>query len=62
MAKIKDLFIDTDNEMLDADFQYSQYLQKQFSPCCGFNMDQDVTIDGPSYSDIGICPNCKENC
>ena len=31
------------------------------SECCG-EEDTCISIDGPSYSDIGICPSCKEHC
>lgn len=34
---------------------------QRVSNCCGAE-DRPCTIDGPSYSDIGICPDCREHC
>jgi hypothetical protein len=31
------------------------------SGCCGAP-DGMITLDGPDYKDIGICPRCKEHC
>lgn len=32
------------------------------SECCGSNMETLVTIDGPDYLDLGICPKCNDHC
>lgn len=32
-----------------------------YSNCCGAENDA-ITLDGPSWSDIGICPDCREHC
>lgn len=32
------------------------------SECCGANMETLVTIDGPDYLDLGICPKCNDHC
>lgn len=32
------------------------------SECCGANMETLVSIDGPDYLDLGICPKCHEHC
>jgi len=32
-----------------------------FSDCCNAE-DRATDIDGPYYSEIGICPECKEHC
>lgn len=34
---------------------------KNQSFCCGADLNQMVTPDGPDYKDIGICPNCGDN-
>jgi len=34
---------------------------KKISNCCGAE-DRLISEDGPSYSDIGVCPKCKEHC
>ena len=34
---------------------------KKVSNCCSV-ADRLQSEDGPSYSDIGICPKCKEHC
>lgn len=31
------------------------------SNCCGAE-NRMVDVDGPDYTDIGMCPNCKEHC
>lgn len=31
------------------------------STCCGAE-DAPCSYDGPNYSDIDICPECKEHC
>ena len=31
------------------------------SNCCSCP-DSSMSIDGPEYSDLGICPDCKEHC
>ena len=31
------------------------------SNCCGAE-DGCTSLDGPSWSDIGICPDCREHC
>jgi hypothetical protein len=31
------------------------------SDCCGA-LDGEATEDGPSWSDVGICPDCREHC
>jgi hypothetical protein len=31
------------------------------SNCCGAE-DGMARYDGPSWSDIGICPNCRDHC
>ena len=33
----------------------------KYSTCCGV-ADTSVSMDGPEFSDIGICPKCKEHC
>lgn len=33
----------------------------KYSTCCGV-ADTSVSMDGPDFSDIGICPKCKEHC
>ncbi len=33
----------------------------KYSNCCGV-ADTGISIDGPDFSDIGICPECKEHC
>ena len=32
-----------------------------YSDCCGA-ADGAVSEDGPSWSDIGFCPTCREHC
>ena len=32
-----------------------------YSSCCGIE-DGCTSLDGPSWSDIGICPDCKDHC
>lgn len=36
-------------------------IAKKISNCCG-SQDCLTNNDGPSWSDIGICPKCKEHC
>ena len=31
------------------------------SNCCGVESCM-VSLDGPDFEDIGICPQCKEHC
>ena len=31
------------------------------SNCCSAE-DRDMGMDGPSYRDMGICPECHEHC
>lgn len=31
------------------------------SDCCGAD-DRPVCWDGPSYGDLGICPDCRDHC
>lgn len=31
------------------------------SDCCGAH-DGACGIDGPDFSDVGICPECREHC
>ena len=31
------------------------------SNCCG-ERDKMMSQDGPNYSDVGLCPKCKEHC
>ena len=33
----------------------------KYSDCCGTE-DRAVSMDGPDYSDIGICPDCGDHC
>jgi hypothetical protein len=35
--------------------------KERYSSCCGCP-DSAIDIDGPEYSDLGICPDCKEPC
>jgi len=32
-----------------------------YSNCCG-EPDRPIGIDGPSYSDLEICPKCRDHC
>ena len=32
-----------------------------YSNCCGVE-DRSVSEDGPEWSDIGLCPECREHC
>ena len=36
-------------------------IANKVSNCCGAS-DGPATQDGPHWSDIGICPECKEHC
>ena len=40
---------------------WSQRAPRNISECCGAP-DGSTTEDGPSWSDIGICPECKDHC
>ena len=35
--------------------------EAKLSNCCG-SEDGATSIDGPSWSDVGICPDCREHC
>jgi hypothetical protein len=74
MGKMKELFTELQNQygqnLEDApvDFsmdnylrQKSQELEMEQSVCCGANLNQMVTPNGPDYKDIGICPECGDN-
>jgi len=62
MGRMKELFIDQ-NEMLDADFQYEEFLAKQkLSNCCCADMSRLTSEDDPSFLDLQICPDCYEHC
>lgn len=37
------------------------WLKSKHSNCCEAE-DKQITINGPDFSDVGICPNCKEHC
>ena len=39
----------------------AQWSVELVSDCCGAE-DGPVSIDGPSWSDVGICPDCREHC
>jgi hypothetical protein len=34
---------------------------ERISECCGAE-DRSVGIDGPDFSDLGICPDCQDHC
>ena len=33
----------------------------KYSTCCGV-ADTAISMDGPDFSDIGICPRCRDHC
>jgi len=35
--------------------------KKKVSNCC-WRLDRLVSEDGPAFSDVGLCPQCKEHC
>jgi hypothetical protein len=35
--------------------------EPKYSNCC-YEADTGTSIDGPKYSELGICPDCKEHC
>jgi len=65
MAKIKELIVSNkDSTTIDLDYQYQQYIigLKPVSNCCGADMSGLIHPDGPSFDDIGICPDCRDYC
>jgi len=34
---------------------------EKVSSCCGAG-DRPCSEDGPSFEDIGICPDCRDHC
>ena len=36
-------------------------IMEKISNCCGAE-DRMVGYDGPSFSDMDICPECKDHC
>ena len=44
----------------DVDMDYNEW--KNLSNCCGSDMTKMVSYNGPDYLDLGICPDCGENC
>lgn len=36
-------------------------MAEKVSNCCGAE-DGATSLDGPSWSDIGICPVCRDHC
>lgn len=36
-------------------------MNEPVSDCCGAP-DEPVSLDGPSWGDLGICPQCREHC
>jgi hypothetical protein len=70
MSRVKDIFIEAQNEygqnfeFAPVGFSLDEYFKQRVnmtSDCCGADMTTLVTTDGPDYSDIGICPNCGDN-
>lgn len=36
-------------------------MEKKVSNCCGWQ-DTAMSGDGPNFSEMGICPKCKDYC
>jgi hypothetical protein len=36
--------------------------EENISICCGADLDTPVSNDGPTWSDIKICPLCNDHC
>jgi len=76
MGRMKELFTELQNEygqnleFAPVDFSMEAYLKQKAqetqenenqSVCCGADLNQMVTPNGPDYKDIGICPDCGDN-
>lgn len=36
--------------------------EPKYSNCCGVDMTQLTSEDGPDFLDLGICPKCHDHC
>lgn len=70
---MKELFMEIQEQFdgnIPDDFDYELFLAEKSKPiivseisdCCGYDMGTLVGPDGPSFSDLEICPNCKDRC
>ena len=68
MGRMKEIFMQVyekfDGE-IPTNFDFDTYISenvKQYSICCGSDMSKAMTYDGPTFQEIGYCPDCGENC
>lgn len=75
MGKMKEIYMEIQEKFdgeIPANFDYDAFLDKKIkemkakkepvSNCCAANMSRLVSEDGPSFEDLGICPDCHDHC
>jgi hypothetical protein len=75
MGRMKELYMEVQEQFngnIPADFDFDTFLAQKvaemkqpkeiLSNCCSANMSRLVSEDGPSFEDIGICPECHDHC
>lgn len=70
MGRMKEIFMEVQEQFdgnIPVDFDFDAYIAEKLesiilSNCCSANMSRLVSEDGPSFEDIGICPECHDHC
>jgi hypothetical protein len=75
MGRMKEIFMEVQEQFdgnIPADFDFDVYIadklksikaeKEKLSACCSADMSRLVSEDGPSFEDIGICPECHDHC
>lgn len=53
--------MDTKTKRYATDEEADNIPESPLSNCCG-TPSRGTTMDGPSYDDLGLCPECRDHC